>query len=515
MKIRFLEDTYIRKMPRVENNQPVGTVFQGSEIEVEPDTVRGDPVQHTDRWYCDKNGWYYWSGKTEPVEEEPAPPPGDTHGGIMIWPATTTPDSGDEIPPRDEIPPQANDDTGMSSETIPEGETRLVPSLEELMAREERSRAGALTAPPPKPGLTAEAPARPEPAAAPIHGFDLPPLPETELESARPPAHIRTTAPPPEEDRPAADAPADALWRNPAPQNLNWGVRNYLIAKDWWQQRQLTGKGVRVAILSTGAAQGHPDLVHLREFFPGQERAEPLQDRHGLGTQAAVVAVGAGNTVFGVAPEAQLLVGKLGEQDHLLSPDGLIQALRWAIDAGADVIAMLVDFPDLDVRQLEALQILVNDAIARGILLVAPAGTSENKKPESRYPARLTGVLSVGAHDKYGQRSGFSARSYDLDLLAPGEALLTSTPEQQPVNNLKSTAIAAAFTAGFLALVRQWYREQQLEVQPGEIFDLLRRTAVARRSFNKGEDVEFGYGILNPIDVLKALDPDYRGPGPD
>jgi major intracellular serine protease len=304
---------------------------------------------------------------------------------------------------------------------------------------------------------------------------------------------------------------APDFWQNPTPQKLNWGTQNYLIARDWWLSRHLTGRGVSIAILSTGADPEHPDLVNLAGRY--QADNNPMTDRHGLGTQAAVVAAGCGQTVFGVAPEARLLIGKLGEQDHLVTAGSLIEGLRWAIDARADVVAILVDLPEIGEQQLEALQLLVNQANDQGILLVAPAGTSENKKPESRYPAQLTGVLSVGAHDQYGQRCGFSARSYDLDLLAPGEGLLTSTPGRQPVTNLKSTSIAAAFTAGFLSLVRQRQKEANQVMTPALVFNLLCETAASRRPFNKGEDVEYGHGILNPIEVLKRLDSTYQGPG--
>jgi len=506
MKIRFLEDTNIRKAPRLTGDPPVGMMFKGAEIEVEPDQAHGDAVENNDRWYHDRNGWYYWSGRAENLEEEL--PPANTADGALVWPtplpqppeppAAPTGQPGVPVAPSPVSP--ADDDWDMGDQPIPEGETRLVPPLEVLLEMEQRNRAGASTLPKPARELESNI----------LHstrGVTEPGEMDTELVSRG-----INIAPPPVQPEPAPPAEtAPALWQNPAPQKLNWGVQSYLISRDWWQRRQVTGQGVTIAILSTGIESGHPDLAHLEALYQYPGDTLTMTDRHGLGTQAAVVAAGCGQTVFGVAPDARLLIAKLGEQDHAIHPDSLIAGLRWAIESQADVVAMLVDFPDLNVSQLEELQLLVKEAVDQDIWLVAPVGTVENKKPESRFPARLTGVLSVGAHDRQAHRSNFSTRSYDLDILAPGEGLITSTTNQQVVFNLKSTSIAAAFVAGFLALIRQWYLERGLTLTPEDVYELLRQTAASPRPFNKGDDVEYGHGILNPIEVLKKLDHNYMG----
>ncbi|MBK9337308.1 MAG: S8 family serine peptidase [Lewinellaceae bacterium] len=493
MKIRFIEETYIRALPKTKGNQPLGTMHLGAEIDVEPDTVKGESLEGNNQWYRDNNGWHYWSGRTEVV----APPPPqqvETTGGFVMAPATPQ-----EIAAAVEepgvpviVPPLANDDDQWRKGEIPDGETRVVPPLDVLLELEKQSRTA----------FFAGLPTRLAPA-------QRPPV-DSGLESTRrgtvfPPPN--TTPPPPiVPDQSNQSESIQSFWQNPAPRRLNWCLQNYRIAQDWWQSRGITGDKVTIALLGTGVATNHPDLQNLRGGFCFPNNKMQPEDRHGLGTQAAIVAAGMGHTVFGVAPAAQLLVGKIGEQDHLITPEGLIAGLGWAIEAGADVIAMLVDFPDMQAHDLENLKTLVQEAGQRGILLVAPVGTSDNKKPESRYPAQLDGVLSVGAHDQYGQRSSFSARSYHLDLLVPGEGLLTAMPDGRTTYNQKSTAIAAAFAAGFLALVRQWQWEKHQQVEPNTVFDLLRQTAVARRTFNKGDDIEQGHGILNPVEILNHLE---------
>ncbi|MBK8965759.1 MAG: S8 family serine peptidase [Saprospiraceae bacterium] len=497
MKIRFAVDTYIRNIPTTKGNQPLGAIHSGSVIEVESLPARGEALENNDRWYRDKNGWYYWSGRTEIVEETP-PTPGETQGGIMVSPAK--PPAGIEASQTEGQtgipvvnPPLANDDAQWPEGEIPEGETRLVPSLAQLLSQERQARSAAV------------------PPAEILESFNVQAEPAPDVKPARNRQAPKPPVPPdtaPLAPKASDQAPAHPVqtWQNPDLRKLNWGVQNYQISRDWWQQRGITGRNVTIAILSTGAPAQHPDLVNRQGNFEFPNDGQTMEDRHGLGTQAAVIAAGSGNAVFGVAPEARLLIAKLGEQDHLITPDAFLSGLQWAIEAGADIIAMLLDYPDLRVEHLDRLQRLVHEAIQRNILLVAPVGTSENKKPESRYPARLTGVLSVGAHDQYRHRCRFSARSYDLDLLAPGEGLLTTGPGQRPTGNLKSTGIAAAFTAGFLALIRQWEVEHGVLSTPDAVFDLLKNTAVSRRSFDKGEDVEYGRGTLNPLEILNQIE---------
>jgi subtilisin family serine protease len=512
MKIRFLQETNIRSAPSPDDGLRIGVMLEGAEIEVEPITVQGEAIEGNDRWYRDRNGWHYWSGRTAIVEaprreeiepEPPAPPDSETRRqDIPILPVF-----------EDAMPAGAR---------IPAGETRLAPPLEDLLLMEEGYQAGVIAAadliprapaaPAADPVVLARprgmAPAEPDPLremAPPAPPVEAPPPPSPSMwtaEASISPSPPATAVPPPPAPQPAAPA----LWQAPSPDKLNWGLKAHHIPRDWWQVRGLSGKGVKIALLSTGVMPAHPDLAGRVEGFQYSDAAIPLQDTHGLGTQAAVVCAGGGQKVFGLAPGARVLAAKLGEQDHAIMPEGLLAGLDWAIGEQADIVAMLVDFPSLAAPQLEKLQALIERAREQHILLIAPVGTSEGKKPESRYPACLDGVLAVGAHNQDGQRSSFSARSYHLDILAPGEGLLTSNAKQEVGKNSKSTAIAAAYTAGFAALVCQGLRERQREFSPIGFVAWLRETAAARRDFNKGEDVEYGYGLLDPGALLQKLE---------
>lgn len=452
MKIRFTENTNIRRVPTAQQNAPVGIVYAGTELEVEDVEHTGTAIGNNRTWYRDQNGWYYWSGKTEPVY---APPP-------------------IAVPPPVAVPPAP------------------VP-LPSVPVREEDTHRPAVPA---------------FPAALPLPDDDLSDVPEGETRRLSPqqPAMPPTVFPENPPAQPPVQPPPD-LWRSPDTRLLNWGISNFALTQ-WWQERGLTGRGVRIALLSTGAALDHPDLAGAisSTFDVSGDVAEAAgADQHGLGTQAAVVAAGRGRLAFGVAPEATLLVGKIGDYDHNISPENLLAGLHWAIDAGAHIVASLVDFRELTEAQRQGFEEAIARAAEANILLLAPVGNSVERRPETRYPGGLEGVMCIGAHDQYGQRSAFSAKSSQLDVLAPGEALLTSDHQQQTVVSLKTTAIATAFAAGVMALVRQWEQQNNRVVPPNDFCEHLRSTAAANKAITQGNDVGYGYGLLNPAALLQSL----------
>jgi subtilisin family serine protease len=460
MKIRFRKDTNIRSDHQNPGNSPLGKVYANTVIEVEYVPYEGATLQGDNRWWRDKNGWYYWAGETERLIETPSPVRPD-----KIPPPLPQPPAA-ELPARPPVP--AAQPVALPSpdepphESVPEGEWRLpeIPDLED----DDTDPTPAVLTPPEKKTL------------------------------APPPPSLRTTSPP----------PASPL-NNPRAQRLNWGLETARIPAQWWQEQKLGGQGVRLAILSTGVAAQHPDLsgLHPENLMDFTGNNDP-NDAHGLGTQAAIVAAGRGAIAFGVAPELELLSGKIGAAPNEIRVEYLIEGLEWAIRRQADVVAMLTDFITLTDAQKQALSDVIARALDVGIILLAPVGNSSERKPEDRYPAALEGVISVGAHHAFNRRSDFSARSYHLDFLAPGEGLHTSNLQHDQVVNSKDTAVATAFAAGFVALVKQWEKQQGLVSMPGDLTALLHETA-HYEGINKGKDTELGFGLLNPPAVLARL----------
>ncbi len=112
------------------------------------------------------------------------------------------------------------------------------------------------------------------------------------------------------------------------------------------------------------------------------------------------------------------------------SPPGI----RYAARRKAKIINLSLEF-DTEVTAVDIPQIL--DAIAyaraRGSLVIAASGNEGRARVA--YPARATGVLSVGATTEHGCLAEFSNGGSGLDLVAPGggaDAALSGDPNCRP-----------------------------------------------------------------------------------
>ena len=492
MKIKFRKVTNIRSDHHSLGSAPLGVVYANTLLEVDGVIHEGATVNGDNRWWRDHNGWYYWAGETEAVMPEgtantvsPAPTPSVPSPAVPQPPVQVPPPAVPVPPPVATLPPPepilppvaavelialpVPEDSFAHAE-VPEGEWR---------------------------SLDKPIPPRPEPpkvaAMVVAAAVEVAELDSTEFEKFQTPTLV--TEP----------APIAPVILTPRAQRLHWGHEAGQIPSHWWQEKRLTGRGVTIALLSTGADAQHPDL----EGIPAQSFAnifdnQPFGDSHGLGTQAAIVASGKGNIAYGIAPEAKLLLAKIGSTPNDITPESLMAGLEWAIAQKVDVAALLVDFLELSETQKSGLNDVIARALDANIVLLAPVGNSSERKPEERFPAALEGVISVGAHHSFNRRSDFSAKSYHLDFLAPGEGLNTSDLQRGFGANLKNTAIATAYAAGFVALICQWQKQRNEVYSPSDITAFLRETA-HYEGINKGKDTEMGYGILNPQAVLERL----------
>jgi hypothetical protein len=129
------------------------------------------------------------------------------------------------------------------------------------------------------------------------------------------------------------------------------------------------------------------------------------------------------------------------------------QAIYYAADRGVDLINLSLGTSSEDSYIRQAVQY----ALSKGSLVVAASGNDGCDC--MLYPANYPEVFAVGAQNSSNQRSSFSSYGNNLDILAPGEDMITSTwtaanQTNAYVGGAAGTSFAAPYVSGLLSLAR-------------------------------------------------------------
>ena len=316
------------------------------------------------------------------------------------------------------------------------------------------------------------------------------PVPRTEVVEARPGGleqALRTLAADPdviyaEPDRPVRALTDDTFFR------LQWGLENTgqivdgaagvadadVDAPEAWAVTR--GAGETVAVVDTGIALAHPDLVDRIGSNPGEsdngldddgnglvddlrgwdwvDRDATPEDANGHGTHVAgTIAATADNVngVAGVAPQAAVIPLRVLDANGSGSTSNVIAAFEWAGRAGIPVVNASLG-SDYYSRAEQ-------DVIARHpdtLFVVAAGNAGANVDAVPTYPCglALANVLCVGASTNRETAAAFSNfGAQAVDLFAPGHRI-ASTYNPTGYGYMDGTSMAAPHAAGAAALVR-------------------------------------------------------------
>ncbi|MFI6605592.1 S8 family serine peptidase [Streptomyces sp. NPDC050507] len=232
------------------------------------------------------------------------------------------------------------------------------------------------------------------------------------------------------------------------------------------------GDGVKVAVLDTGIDLNHPDLAgrvaDSKSFVPGQT----VQDGRGHGTHVAGIVAGSGKAsggrYKGVAPGAELLVGKVLDNRGSGDESTVIAGMEWAAAQGADVISMSLgaDTEETTDPISEAVDALTDSS---GALFVISAGNTGPGRTTVTSPGIAGKALTVGATDDQDRLADFSSRGPTIggalkpEITAPGVNIVSARAagtQLGPVVDTDYTAIsgtsmAAPHVSGAAALLVQ------------------------------------------------------------
>ncbi|MFJ2088671.1 S8 family serine peptidase [Streptomyces sp. NPDC087901] len=233
------------------------------------------------------------------------------------------------------------------------------------------------------------------------------------------------------------------------------------------------GKGVKVAVLDTGADLNNADIkseiVQSQSFINGQT----VQDGHGHGTHVASTVAGSGansgGKYKGVAPGADLLIGKVLDNSGHGADSGILAGMEWAVEQGADVVSMSLGGTDTPGE--DPLTNAVNSLSASSnTLFVIAAGNAGPGESTLGTPGAADAALTVGAVDRSDALADFSSRGPRLgdmamkpEITAPGVDIVAAraagtimgTPVDANYTSASGTSMATPHVAGSAAILKQ------------------------------------------------------------
>jgi subtilisin family serine protease len=226
------------------------------------------------------------------------------------------------------------------------------------------------------------------------------------------------------------------------------------------------------------------------------------EDNNGHGTHVAGIVGAQGRRITGTAPRARLLVIKIAETEESWDIVDVVAGIQHAIDSQVDIISISGEFSELD-SNLEKLRNKIAEATAKGIVTIASAGNNFNDFPVDSFPASFDDCISVGSIKQDGSRADSSSHSTKLDVVSPGENILSSWMGTD-YRVESGTSMATPFVSGIVAVIKSFAKAKlNRTLTPSEIQIMLNKTA--DDVGNQGFDTSYGFGIINPIQALKML----------
>lgn len=309
--------------------------------------------------------------------------------------------------------------------------------------------------------------------------------------------------------------------------DINWVTPAEMAKKDIPADREIV-----VAVLDSGLDTEHPDLKG-RIFFDknlcpeGQDNSQKpcsginvlkknadLTDDMGHGTHVAGIIAAVGNNSLGVSGLADsrikiLPIKVLSKEttdfiyEGKLITDIFADGIVFAIQRGADVINMSIGWPK--VVETPKIKRALQLAAQRNVIVIAASGNNNKEIPT--FPCTNDSVICVGATDNQGKITEFSNYGGKVDLLAPGEFIVSTYPRESVESRIlrirgyeskNGTSQASPFVAGIAASLKLTNPEMTNDELKARLFSSARNLEESRA---EGKFTKFGL-----VDMKKAME---------
>lgn len=285
------------------------------------------------------------------------------------------------------------------------------------------------------------------------------------------------------------------------PDSRCWGTER--VGADVWMAGHADDElaQVVVAVIDTGVDASHPFLRDrvLSGGWDFVDDDDDPSDGHYHGTHCAGIVRDA--TPINVKILPVRVLGTDGKGDNAVC----MEAIRWAVDQGADILSMSFGSTPTAEEQNDTNMIedwlaserdTIRYAYDAGVTCVAAAGNDANDLdviPTS--PAVQPHVITVGSIDAQDTPSYFSNHGSMVDVCAPGESIISSVPDGR-YQALSGTSMATPLVAAVCAN----YLSTDKTRTPDDVLDYV--TAHAEDVGAPGRDEYCGAGCVSMRDHI-------------
>jgi len=310
-----------------------------------------------------------------------------------------------------------------------------------------------------------------------------------------------------------------------------------------WSEFGITGRGVVVGVIDTGACLTHPDLRNQVWVNQGEIPNNNIDDDnngyiddingwnfesnnnnvsdtfgHGTHVTGTVAGDGTNGTQTGMAPDALFMTLKFW--NSFSGEQSVWSSIEYGVDNGAHALTASLGWPYSTNPDRPTWRAVCENAMAAGVVVIFAAGNEGNCCPPTgsvRTPGDVPDMITVGATDCNDNLASFSSRGpvtwqgippyndypyppgkLKPTISAPGVNTKSTSNNCSGYTNLSGTSMATPHVTGAVALI--------LEADPSldhfAIKELLQATALDLGE--AGRDNSFGAGRVNAYEAVAA-----------
>lgn len=273
---------------------------------------------------------------------------------------------------------------------------------------------------------------------------------------------------------------------SPSSTRLPLGIK--LHGGEKLREEGLTGKGVRVAVIDSGVAAGHPGFnSRVREQIWYRRGSPLMSDDHG--THVA-------GTITMMAPDAEIYDYRVFGRYGMDVGEAVNTAIEDAIEDGCDIINMSLGgpYPDRKMRKI------MRKAHEKGVIMVVAAGNEGDNNVftiENSYPANFKTAISIGAVAKKDNlpMARFTNTNSKVDYCGIGVDVVSFRPDGK-YHQMSGTSMATPHVCGLItALMTKGGKHANSIVDDATCRDFLDKNCLIDVG-TEGRDFATGLGFL-------------------